>query len=470
MRRDKTIPNSFTDKLHNLNMKIQTILAGAFALGLAGSALAQPTEITITGATAFRQATMRAIYDAFGGDAAIANNSVKVATDFPAGNNAAQNLSQLLASNKSLWIGDWPGLGPVIIRTSFNGSTEGLNAIAGNNNPPFFLDNDLTATGAVIYSYNTNVGNTIRPRFSFSDVYQSTSPVQNEVLNPAGSSAVGVVTFTMITNNGAPASWTNVTQQQFKALLQQGAQRLSLFTGNASDTIPVFATGRNDGSGTRSAYLTEIGYGVANAVNQYIATTAGISTSGVLSAITLVPAGGTGTGNLTTSGGASNASTLWGNDTLGNGGYSSSSALRGIMSRSSANCTVYNGVSQTPVYQGPVFMLTWLSTSDARNAITTSPGGKLLGFNGAILDSLNSSSTLSAADIAKVANGVYSAWSYQHLYYHGSLSAGEQTWYDSMKNTYIPAGLTATGNGLTLSQMNTTRPDDGFPIVTPFPL
>lgn len=450
-------------------MKYKSLLAGAMALGLAGSAFAQ-TEITITGATAFRQATMRAIYDAFGGDAAIANNSVKVATDFAVGNNAAQNLSQLLASNKSLWIGEWPGLGPVIIRTSFNGSTEGLNAIAGNNNPAFFLDTTLPDTGAVIYSYNTNVGNTIRPRFSFSDVYQSTSPVQNEVLEPAGSSAVGVVTFTMLTNHGAPVSWTNVTQQQFKAILQQGAQRLSLFTGDAADTTPVFATGRNDGSGTRSAYLTEIGYGVANGVNQYVATANGTATSGVLSEITLVPAGGSSSGNLATSGGTSNASVLWGNDTLGNGGYSSSSGLRGIMGRSSEDCKVFNGVSQEPVYQGPVFMLTWLSTSDARNAITASPGAKLLGFNGVILDSLNSSSTLSAADIAKVANGVYSAWSYQHLYYHGSPSTEELAWYNSMKNTYIPAGLVATGNGLTLGQMNTSRPDDGFPIVTPFPL
>jgi hypothetical protein len=455
-------------------MKLKTILAGALALGFAGSAFAQ-TEITITGATAFRQATMRAILDAFGGEPAIANNAVAVATDFAAGNNAATNLSQLLASNRSLWVGSWPGLGPIIIRTSFNGSTEGLNAIAGNNNPSFYSENTLAPTGAIQFSYGISPADpskfttSIRPRFSFSDVYQSTSPVQNEILNPAGSSAVGVVTFTMLTNNGAPSTWTNVTQQQFKALLQQGAQRLSLFTGNASDTTPVYATGRNDGSGTRSAYLTEIGYGVANAVNQYVATANGTATPGVLSRITLVPAGGNGTGNLTTSGGASNASTLWGNDSVGNGGYSSNSGLRSIMSRSSTNVTVFNGVSQTPVYEGPCFMLVWTSTSDARNVITTAPGGKLLGFNGSILDSLNSSSTLSAADIAKVSNGVYSAWSYQHLYYHGTLSSNEETWYNSMKTTYIPAGLTATGNGLTLAQMNTSRPDDGFPIVTPFP-
>jgi hypothetical protein len=48
-------------------MKIKNILAGTLFAGLSASASAQTTEITITGATAFRQATMRAIYDAYAG-------------------------------------------------------------------------------------------------------------------------------------------------------------------------------------------------------------------------------------------------------------------------------------------------------------------------------------------------------------------------------------------------------------------
>ena len=111
-------------------MKLKTILAGAMALGITSSAMAQTTEITITGATAFRQATMQAIYDAYTSVGAL-GNSFNVCHDF-----TGNNLSQLIASNKAVFSGTFPGItGTTVIRTSFNGSTEGLNAIAGNNNP-----------------------------------------------------------------------------------------------------------------------------------------------------------------------------------------------------------------------------------------------------------------------------------------------------------------------------------------------
>jgi hypothetical protein len=71
------------------------------------------------------------------------------------------------------------------------------------------------------------------------------------------------------------------------------------------------------------------------------------------------------------------------------------------------------------------------------------------------------------ADFKKIVTGAYSAWSYQHLYYHGSLSANEQAWYNAMKNTYLPAGLQTTSNGVRLTDMTVERPNDGFPIVAP---
>ena len=302
-------------------MKIKNILAGAMVAGLAASASAQTTEITITGATAFRQATMQAIYDAYDsvGDLGTGFN---VCHDF-----SGNNLSQLIASNKAVFSGTFPGItGTTVIRTSFNGSAEGLNAIAGNNNPTFLTAAALGTPGAVIKGSTTTPTETLRPKFSFSDVYQSSTPVDNMVLNPSGSSKVGIVTFCMIANEGAPADLTNVTNQQARALWANGLQKLSLFTGDPNDTDYVFATGRNDGSGTRAAYLTEWTYGVANLVNQYIATSTGTAGNSTITKITAVPANGLGTGNTLTSG-ASNASTLWGNTAVGNGGYSSSSAL-----------------------------------------------------------------------------------------------------------------------------------------------
>jgi hypothetical protein len=455
-------------------MKIKNILAGTLFAGLAASASAQTTEITITGATAFRQATMQAIYDAYDsmGDLGTGFN---VCHDF-----TGDNLSQLIASNKAVFSGTFPGItGTTVIRTSFNGSTEGLNAIAGNGNPTFLQASALGTPGAVIKGSTTSPTDTAtRPKFSFSDVYQSSSPVDNEVLNPVGSSAVGIVTFCMIANDGAPSDLTNVTVQQARALWANGIQPLSLFTGDPTDTSLVFATGRNDGSGTRAAYLTEWTYGVANLVNQYIATKTGTSSStpsgtgnGTITAITRVPANGLGNGTTETSG-ASNASTLWGNTAVGNGGYSSSSALRSVMGFTSANVTVYDGQNQAPEIVGAnIHLITWLSSADSKNAADA--GGKILSYNGVGITPITASgsylsSGFNEADFKKIATGAYSAWSYQHLYYSGTLDANETIWYNAMKTTWIPGGLQTTSNGVRLGDVTVSRPDDGFPIVAPF--
>jgi hypothetical protein len=293
--------------------------------------------------------------------------------------------------------------------------------------------------------------------------------VDNVVLNPVGSSAVGIVAFAMITNEGAPANFENTTIQQCRALWANGIQPLSLFTGDPADTKYVLATGRNDGSGTRSAYLTEWTYGAANLVNQYTAVNGGTS-GNTITKLTLVPADGIGSGAFSTNR-TSDASTLWGNTNVGNGGYSSSSALGTLMGLTSANVTVYNGVDQAPDLENQdILLLTWLSTADAKNAADA--GGKILAFNGVKVTPITAAgsyqnSGFNQADFEKIATGAYSPWSYQHLYYHGSLSANEQTWYDAMKATYLPSGLQITSNGVRLGDVTVSRPDDGFPIVAP---
>lgn len=444
-------------------MKIKHFITGVLFAGIAASASAQTTDITITGATAFRSATLQAIYDAYDsvGDLGV--------DFFVCHSSSGTALSNLTGSNRAVFKGTFPGIaGTTYIRTSFNGSTEGLNAIAGNNDPTFLQQSAVQEVAGIQDSVSSPT-ETLRPKFSFSDVYQSTSPVDNEVLNPVGSSAVGIVTFCMIANEGAPADLTNVTIQQARALWANGIQPLSLFTGDPADTDYVFATGRNDGSGTRAAYLTEWTYGVANLVNQYIATKTG-TTATEVTKITLVPADGLGSGNTETSG-ASNASTLWGNTALGNGGYSSSSSLRTLMGLTSANVTVYDGETQDALLENAnIHLITWLSSADSLKA--SDAGAKILSYNGVLVTPITSagsylSSGFSEADFKKIATGAYSPWSYQHLYYHGSLSTAEQAWYDSMKATWIPQGLQATSNGVRLGDVSVSRPDDGFPIVAP---
>lgn len=449
-------------------MKLKSLLAGALALGTSSSAMAQTTEITVTGATAFRQATMQAIYNAYDsvGDLGVNFN---VAHDF-----TGNTLSQLIASNRAVFSGSFPGIvGTTVIRTSFNGSTEGLNAIAGNNNPSFLTTGALVNTN-VIVGGRTSPTENIRPKFSFSDVYQSTSPITNEVLNPVGESKVGVVTFAMVAGrqatNSAYDRFTNVTFQHCKALWGAGFVPLSLITGNTNDTVRVYATGRNDGSGTRSAYLTEWQYGVANVVKQYVHTFDGI-TNGAITKMVLVPIGAnlTNTNVIFRTGRANDASTLWGNNVVGNGGYSSGSALRGLMTNTSASVQIHNGSSGSFQTARTIIPLTWLSTADAQNAAAA--GAKIIAFNGEKVTPLAAGhpdvyqgSGFNQADFFKIARGAYSAWSYQHLYYSGSLTPNEQSWYDAMKTTWIPQGLQITANGLRLEDMQVQRVDDGFPI------
>ncbi|MBN8709768.1 MAG: hypothetical protein BGO12_03420 [Verrucomicrobia bacterium 61-8] len=440
-------------------MKLKNILLGATALAAASAAAHAQTEITITGATAFRTATLQAIQNAYNAAGAL-GTAYNVAHDGGAGN--------LTASNKAVFVGTFPGVsGTTTIRTSFNGSTEGLRAVALGDVQPEHRPSFLTAaaiTAAGENSGKTSPTETVHPKFSFSDVLQSTSPIASPVLNPADA-RVGVVTFTFIANEGAPANWTNVTNQQWKALLANGVQPLALFTGSSDDQgTLVFATGRNDGSGTRSTYLAEPGYGVARTVQQYVATATGVGTAGVITEIVRVPAGGTGPGKLATAGGAANASTLWGLDQNGNGGYASGSSLRDHMARTTASVDVYDPeVGQDPVLEDiPLFLVTFLSTADARTAVSN--GAKLLSYNGVGVTPI--SGGFSAADKAKITNGQYSAWGFQQLYYRGSLTTNENAVYTRIR-TDLPAALQSTANGLTIGEMSVTRSDDGAPIYFP---
>jgi hypothetical protein len=447
-------------------MKLKTILAAALAVGATSSAMAQTHIIDVTGATAFRNAAMRAITASFN------TNGLQIVHD-----GSADTLSSLYGSNKAIFRGTMPGIsGTTIVRTSFNGSAEGLNAIAGKNNPPFYTADALS--NSVVWNNSAAKGNiagptetTTRPRFAFSDVLQKNTPVKTDV-NGATFTAVpdqvGVVTFAMVANDGSDTNFNNVTVQQALALWKGGTLPLSQFTGNPASVGPVYAMGRNDGSGTRASYLSEFKVGVASAVSQYIATAAGVNTvNDRLDAITLVPAGGTGAGVLATSGGAANASTLWGQSALvGNGGYASSSGIRDHLQLKTGNTVVYNGVSSNAVYTGPLTLVSWLSTADARTAI--GGGSRVLAYNGvqitpiATAGSYNSTG-FNETDYNKIIKGQYSAWNYQQFYRWGTLTAAEST-FRTLMNNNIVAALGVTANGLATTVMDVDRFDDGTEI------
>lgn len=425
-------------------MNLKNILSGSIALLTLATVAKADVEVRITGATAFRTAAMNALKAQFdiGGSYTFAHN--KAAGGFN-------------GSDRCTFKGTFPGVsGVTTVRCSWNGSVEGIRAVAlsGVHDPAFITDAALASPGGdagEAANENANVsGSTAiqQAKFSFSDVRQSSTPINSPILNPANAK-VGVVVFSMIANEGAPSNWTNVTFQQFKALYSGGSLPLSVFTGDPADTNFVYATGRNDGSGTRTTYMAESQLGITTLVNQFKALTA---TSTAISEIQKVPAGD-----------GSNASTVWGQDVDGNGGYSSGSVLRTDLGKTSTGVTVYE--ADGSVLDGPVdiHLVSFLSNPDALAA--RQAGGKILGWNGSILDSLNTGTTLSLADRQKVTEGQYSAWSFQQLYYSGSLSTDENTVYTAIK-TGIPSSLIAAGYvpGIPQADMIVTRPDDGAPI------
>lgn len=424
-------------------MKIQHLLTGAVALILIGSAFGQVT-VDITGATAFRAAaldTIKARYVASGA-------AFKYAHDQSAGG--------FNGSTRSIWNGTFNGIANVTIRCSFNGAVEGINAIV--NSPasdPTYLDNPAAFVAATPTVGGTEVASTTSPviaaqsEAAFSDVSIASTPYVTDPEAPVDN-PVGVVVFTMIANEGAPASLTQITSQGFRALFGGGLQDLSLLTGNTADAGNlVFATGRNDGSGTRTAYLAETGHGVAIPVNQYTVLT----TSGnTITSIQRVPAGGVNDSDLITPGIqpypgqlTTNKSTVWGQDIDGNGGYSSGSTLRGDMGRTSAAVQVRAADYSVDIASTPLTLVTWLSLNDALTARTG--GAKILGYDGVTLsDFAVGGTTLTATDKAKVTNGHYAAWSFQQFFNRAvpALSANQASVVQHIRNN-VPSNLAAAG-------------------------
>lgn len=435
-------------------MKLKNILSGSIALATLATTAQADVEVRITGATAFRTAAINALKAQFdlGGSYTFAHNKT-----------TAQGVN---SADRVTFKGTFPGVaGITTVRVSHNGSVEGVRAIAtpGPTTNPFFITDAALASPGTdpgeAPNENANVGgSTVQQvaKFSYTDVRQSSTPVSSPTLSPANP-RVGVTLFTMLANEGAPAGLTNVTFQQFKALFSQGSLPLSVFTGVATDTDLVYATGRNDGSGTRTAYMAESQLGITTLTAQFVATT---SAGNAISVIQKVPAGGATINGVFD---PTSKSDLWGQDLDGNGGYFSGSVLRTEMGRTTAATQVLEADGSELAPAGPLHLITWITAADAVPARVA--GGKILGWNGSSLDSLNTGTVVSATDLAKITEGQYSAWTFQNLYYNGSLTADENTVYTAIKSG-IPTSLVAAGYvpGVPSTIMNVSRPDDGAPI------
>jgi hypothetical protein len=294
-----------------------------------------------------------------------------------------------------------------------------------------------------------------------------------------GGSPGGLV-FALVASEGSGLS--NITSQQYNSLLANGRMPKSLFTGLSADQSKlVFCTGRNDGSGTRSSYLAEMGYGVANPVQQYLVVG---STGNQITAIQVVPAGGTNDtdGNPNNgvqlnpatdiasfdadqSGGYTQVtqlftskSTVWGQDQAGNGGAFSGSVLRGHLALDGDSVRVFDadgfnefgGVPQTDIS-----LVSWISLNDAITARTG--GATICAFNGVTLDVTGN--VLTAADREKIVRGNYTAWNFQKFYYLNGADANTISLYTSIFNSVAGGNLGVAG--IKNTDFKVGRPLDG---------
>lgn len=470
-------------------MKPTALIAGLAAFSL--TSMSYAVTVDVTGATAFRAATLLAIKAQF----TASGVAFQYAHDQAAGNlnTAAPGATRAIFKGTIRNATNTANIPNVTVRCSFNGSVEGINALVNNVNPTYYVDSSANLiTAAAIGGGETHVATAPVARtteaaiseIAFSDVSKDSTPY---AALPILGGPVGVVVFTMLGSEGT--TFGNVTSQQFRALMGAGFQPLSLFTGVEADSpldpagdgtganaAWVFATGRNDGSGTRTTYLAETGYGVSKKVKQYVT---GLSSGTALTAIQLVPFAGVATApQVVPPGGfvqlAGNASSIWiqntgiGND--GNGGYSSGSTLRTDMGKTGAAVTVYDETG-ADAFGGPqkLTLLTFLSLNDATNARAN--GAVFLAYDGEKLDVTDAGNTaMTATDVAKVTEGRYTAWGFQQMYLDSTIDgvdanpaiAAEEVLQDEVYDSLFTSVQTNLGiAGLPVSAMHVGRPTDG---------
>jgi hypothetical protein len=386
-------PQKLKREQQKYSMKLLKLMTYAAAgLALVNSSQAD-TTLYVTGSTAFRSNTHNAIKHIFSG------TTLKYAWIQNAAGNATEN-----NSSAAMYQGTVTGIpGTTTIKTHWSGSEAGVQTVAGGFTVTFLpAGTTLTAAGNQLDS-STALSDSVVPDVAMADAFQASSnfkagtskgsPPFGTYRNLAGHTTglpagniVGIVPFKFVASDDAPGSVTNMSSQIARALFSTGKVPLSMFTGSAADQgVHAFAIGRDIDSGTRLTTFAETGLGALAVVKQYEPLKGGVraTTNGT---------GATGDGvNVA----MLTASDFWPSETIdgiteavGNGGYSSGGTVALVLAN-------HNAANQ--------FMISYLGASDAATA--TSNGAHELTFNG------------TAFDPNAIAQGDYTFWGYEHLYY-----------------------------------------------------
>lgn len=280
------------------------------AVGLSSAASAADVTIVVTGSTALRGSTHQSILN----DLTANGDGGAVQYGYVGGTLGAASQ----AIFKRSYNGD-----NVIVKTHWSGSVEGIRALASDITVPVLPDATPVSTGGT-GSASAATTATVVANIAIADNLPAATAFVGEGFNELTSTPVAILPFKWIANNGSQA--LNITPLTARAILGAGRLRKSFFTGVLTDNtnnLRVYAYGRNFGSGTRVIQLSEIGYGVANPVVQYEAST---TTSTQITAQAVTAAG----------------TVLGQSVSAGDNGYSSGGTLADIMRRSSGTGTNIN--------------------------------------------------------------------------------------------------------------------------------
>jgi hypothetical protein len=266
------------------------------------------------------------------------------------------------------------------------------------------------------------------------DMAQAAAPAAYSLPKLSGG-PVGVIAFAPVINKNADESITNITINQFRRLVSAGTIPLSMLTGNASSNGTVYNVQRNDGSGTRVIHLAEIGHGPANLTKGYLLTGSSTLDTPVLAPLTA---------NTTIYPNTAVSNDYRSTSVLGNGGYTSGGTIATWMRLASS---------------GNFNIVSWVGTSDATSAYNSGNGGRVLAYNGEKLDGI-AAGAITDADKDKIRTGKYSAWSFEQLFYVGTLASGsaKKAVYDKLVAN-IPGNLGSAG--VSIASMKVTRTTDG---------
>jgi len=410
------------------------IIAAIVAAGMAGSASAQ-TVINITGATAFRQAAHQAILDSFDAGVEYGYQSTNI------GNAGRAIFSGTINA----------GADAVVVRTSWSGSVAGIRAVVNQADAVTYYKADASTLGVLTTGGQNNLQSNgavtteavTTNSICFADNSQDNTPFDAVTLlgGPAGVAVfVPVVNETSLLTEG-----DSISTLQLRTLMKSGKAPLQFITGNSSHSgKKIYWTGRQDTSGTRVIYLSEMGVGASTAINQYriapLDTTETSATS-----VQLWPTGDT-----------TNRSIIWQADTAGNGGYSSGGALAPALKRTSASVTELNAAGGTVASGVDAVLISVISSQEGQDI--QNGAGKVLAFNGTYIEPEALPTGISETDKDKIRKGDYTLWSYERFLYRDDISDQPTLDFIASMETNVALASNIGGNGVAISEMKVSRP------------